>query len=293
MKNYFLKILVLGIIIIAILILIFGKESILNTNNKHRKQTISAFVRVKNEIKTIEACLESIDGIFDKIVIIHSNEPDDGSVKFMNKWCAKRTYCEIHEYPHAVFPSHSKEYYTGKYKKENTLAAYNNWGLSFFEPEEWIVKIDGDQVYIKKDLAAFLEPFKKGLRNDNYKYGLTGYNSFVKNNQLVLFKDRPINGIDGDSYILKRKNIKKFNQRRYFEIMDIDVRLISLSKPVWFHFMKTLKSNGIIINKEDCPDNKIQYLTPQEKFLFEREIRPLLKNSPYYRVSVPTEEKKE
>ena len=44
---------------------------------------IAAYIRVKNEIKTIIPCLDSIDGLFDKIVIIHSNEPDDGSVAAM------------------------------------------------------------------------------------------------------------------------------------------------------------------------------------------------------------------
>lgn len=45
----------------------------------------AAFVRVKDEINTVIPCLNSIDGLFDKIVIIHSNEPDDGSVKAMRK----------------------------------------------------------------------------------------------------------------------------------------------------------------------------------------------------------------
>ena len=70
---------------------------------------VSAYLRVKIEIKTIEACLNSIDGIFDKIVIIHSNEPDDGSIELMNRWCAARNYCEIHEYPYRGIPSHSKD----------------------------------------------------------------------------------------------------------------------------------------------------------------------------------------
>ncbi|MBQ3034818.1 MAG: hypothetical protein IJD25_02065, partial [Alphaproteobacteria bacterium] len=99
---------------------------------------VAAFLRVKDEIKTIEPCLNSIDGVFDKVVIIHSNEKDDGSIAFMNEWCSKRKECEIHEYPHAVVPSHDKRY-KSKVPFENTLVAYNNFGLSFFEPEEWVV----------------------------------------------------------------------------------------------------------------------------------------------------------
>ena len=74
-------------------------------NPPHTK--IAAFVRVKNEINTVIPCLNSIDGLFDKIVIIHSNEPDGGSVKAMRKWCKWRFNCHIYEYPHAVYPAHT------------------------------------------------------------------------------------------------------------------------------------------------------------------------------------------
>ena len=260
-----------------------------------KKEIVSAFVRVKNEIKTIEACLNSIDRVFDKIVIIHSNEPDDGSVEFMNKWCKKRKYCEIHEYPYKVIPPHAKEYAEGNFKKENTLAAYYNFGLQFFEPEEWVVKIDADQVYLKKELKKFLTPFKKGKMDDNYYYGTIVFNTFVKNNQLVLFKnpryrDEAING-GKDSFIIKRKNLHDgFIQGKYTEQCNIDIPYYTGSMPVWFHFMKSLKSNGIVIKNEDCPNDKIQYLTKEQKEIFNNEIRPLLKNSVYYNVEIPVEE---
>lgn len=252
-----------------------------------QKEVVSAFLRVKNEIKTIKACLESIDGVFNRIVIIHSNEPDDGSVAFMNDWCSKRNYCEIHEYPHFVIPSHNTEYQKGTYAWENTLAAYYNFGLQFFGPEEWVVKIDGDQIYLKEKLKEFINPFQNGEMDENKSYGLTGYNTFIRKNELVLYKKGPING-GMDSFIVKRKHFNFFNQTNYYEVSNISVPYSKASSPVWFHFMKSLKSAGIIRNNDDAQDDEIAYLSVNEKELFERNIRPLLNGGSYYHISIPT-----
>lgn len=253
------------------------------------RERVCAFLRVKNEIKTIEACLNSIDGVFDKIVIIHSNEPDDGSIDLMNKWCGERSYCEIHEYPYRVIPSHSEEYKMGLFDDKNSLAAYYNWGLQFFEPEDWVVKIDGDQVYLKEKLKSFILPFREGKVDDTKRYALCGYNSFVRNKELVLFRSVPINGSGGDSFFVKRKYIKPFIQSEYFEINNILGPVFEISEPVWFHFMKSLKSHGNIKSNEQATLNEIQYLSSEQKDIFEKNIRPLLKNSPYYSVKVSVE----
>lgn len=253
------------------------------------KEHVCAFLRVKNEIKTIEACLNSIDGIFDKIVIIHSNEADDGSINFMNGWCEKRSYCEIHEYPYRVIPSHSEEYKTGLFDDKNSLASYYNWGLQFFGSEEWVVKIDADQVYLKEKLEKFVQPFREGKVDDTKRYALCGYNSFVRNEEFVLFRAVPINGIGGDSFFVKKKYIKPFIQNKYYENNNISEPVFKMSEPVWFHFMKSLKSYGNIKSNEQANINEIQYLSSEQKELFEKNIRPLLKNSPYYFVKVPVE----
>ena len=253
------------------------------------KNTVSAYLRVKDEIQTIEACLNSIEGVFDRIVIIHSNEKDDGSVAFMNEWCSKRKECEIHEYPHVVIPSHDKRY-GEKFQYENTLAAYNNFGLQFFEPEEWVVKIDADQVYIKDRLKKAVDFVKKEGQED-IKYHFVGYNTFSWNNYLVKFAARQLNGITGDSYFIKRKNINNFSHRQVHEHLNISkIRMeYSLGEPVWFHFMQSLKSRGVIRDKDSASENEVAFLTPEEKDLFEKEIRPLLKNSPYYHLKLDKE----
>ena len=253
---------------------------------------VVAYLRVKDEIKTIEACLNSIDGVFDRIVIIHSNEKDDGSVAFMTKWCHARPYCEIHEYPYEVIPSHDIRNSQAP-KFENTLAAYNNFGLSFFEPEEWVVKIDADQVYFKERLQEAVNFVKKnGV--ETTRYSLKGYNTFAWNNHLVKFKAGPINGIYGDSYFIKKKYINYFQHSKNFEFLKtVGIQSMHIfEKPVWFHFMKSLKSNGSIRENDTVHENEVLFLTEAEKELFEKEIRPLLKNSPYYDLKLERTPKK-
>lgn len=250
---------------------------------------VAAFLRVKDEIKTIEPCLNSIDGVFDKIVIIHSNEKDDGSIAFMNEWCSKRKECEIHEYPHAVVPSHDKRY-KSKVPFENTLVAYNNFGLSFFEPEEWVVKIDADQVYIKERLKKAVR-FVQDEGKENIKYFFVGYNTFPWNDYLVKFKARELNGTGGDSYFVKRKNIESFGHRRVYEHLRVKNIKSSyrLGGPVWFHFMKKLKSKGVMRETNSALESEVSFLSKEERDLFEKEIRPLLKNSPYYNLKLEKE----
>lgn len=258
-------------------------NSLSDLEPKNNSNMVGAYIRVKNEIKTIEACLNSIDGIFDHIVIIHSNEKDDGSVAFMKQWCNKRKYCEIHEYPHTVFSSHDKRY-RQKFKPENSLAAYYNFGLQFFQPEEWVVKIDADQVYIKPLLYQFLKQFKNGTADETKQYGLKGYNTYVYNNKLVKYGLRGING-GFDSFIIKKKNINTFHQNQYYEkLITKDCLNGDHSKPLWFHFMKSLKSNGQARKLTDAKPNEIKNLSEKEIYLFEKFVRPLLVNSPYNNV---------
>lgn len=247
-----------------------------------------AFIRVKNEIKTLEACLDSIDGVFHRIVLIHSNEPDDGSIEFMNKWCQKRPYCEIHEYPHTVLPANDLRYqYNPPYR--NTLAAYYNFGLSFFEPEDWVVKIDADQIYITSALLQTLQKIdKKTQKTDRYFFGITGINSMVWRNRLVKKREAPIIGLQSDHFIIKRKYIKTFTQEPYWEkiqLMDNPrlTRGLFLSEICWFHFSKAIKRKYTQYSAKDIPLTETLPLTNSDKKLYRQWILPRLEkmNSPY------------
>lgn len=249
---------------------------------------IAAYIRVKNEIKTIIPCLDSIDGLFDKIVIIHSNEPDDGSVAAMKKWCKWRLNCHIYEYPHAVMPSHTTN--QQKIKYENSLAAYYNFGLEKFDPDEYVAKIDADQIYIKPKLKEMLDFIRMQDKTDDFIfYGVLGYNTFEYKGKLVKYANRPING-GFDHFIVKRKYIKNFVNFVYYENLEYlpNLKRHLTKTPSWFHFMKTFKKGFKQYPLDTLNPHETQLLSPFEKQEFEQYIRPLLKkhNSVYKNISL-------
>lgn len=249
-------------------------------------EIVAAFVRAKNEINTIEASLNSIDGVFDKIVIIYVDEPDDGTVAFVKKWCDKRAECFHYAYPYSVIPSHDKAYW-GKYNYKNSLAAYTNFGLEKFNPEDWIVKLDADQVYMKSRMKKFVERIKKMARyNPNYAFKLWGYNTFEWQGQFVYLTKHPINGIGGDTTVAKRKNFKPYSQTSYYEVQhfqNID-KTIRYPSYLWFHFMKSIKMVGKEVRSRQTVDSAdISYLSAEEQVLFETYIRPLLPDYSIYK----------
>lgn len=105
-----------------------------------------AFIRVKNEIETLRASLDSIVGNHKGIkrgVIVY-NECDDGSDEVIKEFCQKHQGFICIEYPHQVLGvKHSKE--EREYKK--TLPEFYEFALSFIPQNQWLIKIDCDQIY--------------------------------------------------------------------------------------------------------------------------------------------------
>ncbi len=246
--------------------------------NTHSHIRFAAFIRFKNEIKTLPAMLESIDGVFDKIVMIHSNEKDDGSIAYAQKWCQKHPECLIRTYPHAVIPSNDPRYTKRQVKSENTLSAYYNFGLSFFEPSEFVVKIDADQVYLTHKLKETLDFIRNDSQlNPNKRYGIRGYNSYTIENNIFLFKPHPRNG-GIDSFIIKREHIIGFKQKRWYETLQVQpqVTLSILKGEHWFHFMQALRSRGKIRQTSAALPSERALFSIKEQQLFNHYIRPLL-----------------
>lgn len=248
-------------------------------------QKVTAFIRIKNEEKTLHACLKSIDGLFDRILIIHSNEPDDGSIAYAHQWCAQRKNCDIYEYPHAVIPANDKRYRENTYKQENSLAAYYQFGLDKISPEEWVFKIDGDELYIRNYLKERIERIKRNYpQNNNVIYSAYGYNTMVWNNRLVKHKRQPING-GMDHFAVKRKHIKSFKQGIYWEnpIFNEGLKNEQASQYCWFHFKKSIK---IFDEPEKLPQNhaldEVTFLTLDEQNLYRDNIVPLFDASETY-----------
>ena len=110
-----------------------------------------AFIRVKDERKTLLASLNSILPVIKKGVIAY-NDCTDGSDVIIKDFCEKNPGFVPYEYPFYVEPAGSKKYSTGELEEKNTLAAYYNAVLSQIPIGEWVIKIDVDQIYFPEIL---------------------------------------------------------------------------------------------------------------------------------------------
>lgn len=111
-----------------------------------------AFIRVKNEIKTLRLSLKSILPVIQKGVI-GFNRCTDGSKEFILDFCQKNPNFIPFEYPHTVIPACDPRYQNlTNIPYENTLAGYYNAVLAQIPQNEWLIKIDCDQIYIPEIL---------------------------------------------------------------------------------------------------------------------------------------------
>ena len=110
-----------------------------------------AFIRVKDERTTLLASLNSILPIIKKGVIAY-NDCTDGSDGIIKEFCRLNPGFIPFNYPFYVEPAGSKKYATGELEEKNTLAAYYNAALEYIPKNEWLIKIDADQVYFPEIL---------------------------------------------------------------------------------------------------------------------------------------------
>lgn len=129
---------------------LFSRKRLEREKNKiSRKTPVKpwAFIRVKNEIPTLEMSLNNISTIITKGVIGY-NECTDGSKEIILEFCKNNPSFIPYEYPHHIIPAHSEEYLR-PHDYKNTLAAYYNAVLELIPKNEWLIKIDVDHFYFK------------------------------------------------------------------------------------------------------------------------------------------------
>lgn len=120
-----------------------------------------AFIRVHNEIKTIDVSLKSILPVVKGGVIgFHdSDEPDDGTRDYVLAFCEKYPQFTPVHYPHKVMPSSSSAYRDLSLNPSHRLDSYYNTIWDHLPKNEWVIKVDCDHVYAPdriQDLSRLL-----------------------------------------------------------------------------------------------------------------------------------------
>lgn len=128
-----------------------------------------AFIRVHNEIATIKTCMESIQPVIKKGVIGYhlplDNQQDDGTIRYLENFCKQNPGYQLIQYPHKVYPANHPIYKNiDQVPVEERLDSFYNAILAHIPQNEWLIKIDADQIYHTAILSVLLQKnFDKNL----------------------------------------------------------------------------------------------------------------------------------
>ena len=111
-----------------------------------------AFIRVKDEDLTFQHMLDSIYPVISRGVIVYMNSTDR-TEEIVHSWCKKHSSFQSVRYNEAVIRSDTAP-------EKNRLFTFYNYALSFIPKNEWLIKLDADQIYDSHMLRVALSKAK-------------------------------------------------------------------------------------------------------------------------------------
>ena len=144
----------------------------------HKREGVSAMVRVRNEESKIYYCLKSIYDIFDEIVLV-DNGSTDRTLEIAREFKSeedKADKMKIYFYPFKLARCGDEHYGTPGDSVSN-ITYYTNWALSKCSCR-YICKWDGDMVLrkeVRKSFRQFLGQIQTGRKCGWVIYGQTIY----------------------------------------------------------------------------------------------------------------------
>ncbi|WRE67888.1 beta-1,4-N-acetylgalactosamyltransferase [Helicobacter pylori] len=206
-----------------------------------------AFIRVKNEIVTLEESLFSMLPAIQRGVI-GFNDCDDGSKEVILEFCKKFPSFIPISYPYEVMlkdcPSLWHQFYH-----------YCNYTLSFIPKNEWVVKIDCDHIYDAKKLyESFYIPksIKEVVMYSRINFVVQDFEVFVRNDGDFGFLDAW-----GDHWLLYN-DCEPFETWQHnddiYEILKLkDKHHIKDKEMVQWHFPLAKKRRNAIVDNDLIP----------------------------------------
>ncbi|MCQ2617354.1 beta-1,4-N-acetylgalactosamyltransferase [Helicobacter pylori] len=206
-----------------------------------------AFIRVKNEIVTLEESLFSMLPAVQRGVI-GFNDCDDGSKEVVLEFCKKFPSFIPISYPYEVMLKDCPSLW-------HQLYHYYNYTLSFIPKNEWVVKIDCDHIYDAKKLyESFYIPksIKEVVMYSRINFVVRDFEVFVRNDGDFGFLDAW-----GDHWLLYNDcepfEIWQHNGDTY-EILKLkDKHHIKDKEMVQWHFPLAKKRRNAIVYDDLIP----------------------------------------
>ncbi|MDR2526741.1 MAG: hypothetical protein LBC92_02600 [Rickettsiales bacterium] len=179
---------------------IVGKTLIMSNREREiilgkSEKEVYGCIRVRNEIITLEASLNSILPTIKKGVIAY-NDCSDGSDIVIENFCKKNMGFIPAKYPYSFndFPNLTKN---------QKMTQYSNFALDFIPKNEWVMKIDVDQIYDSDKIRQNIN-----LISDNNDCVIpTRLQSHYDGENLYILKNKPFLD-DADHWILLNKYLE-------------------------------------------------------------------------------------
>lgn len=254
-----------------------------NTEVKHPIKPY-AFIRIKNEGITLKACLASILPAIDRGVIAY-NDCTDNSERIILDFCKKHPKFIPFKYPHHVVPAHSNKY-KNKVPEKNSLDSYLNAALQKLPKNQWIIKIDGDEIY---DAEKLKESFKL-VKNTNDVIYYPRINLHTQKGKLYVVKcvgtanlinpkDHFLIFNDDIKFTMKVTNTFQGNKFRAYEhLMISKISNRKNAELLMYHFPNLKKHRSIEESEkifgplELVPLEKVYENPPKTQFPYEKDF---------------------
>ncbi|WP_183022340.1 beta-1,4-N-acetylgalactosamyltransferase [Helicobacter pylori] len=206
-----------------------------------------AFIRVKNEIVTLEESLFSMLPAVQRGVI-GFNDCDDGSKEVVLEFCKKFPSFIPISYPYEVILKDCPSLW-------HQLYHYCNYTLSFIPKNEWVIKIDGDHIYDAKKLyESFYIPksIKEVVMYSRINFVVRDFEVFIRNDGDFGFLDAW-----GDHWLLYNDcepfEIWRYNDESYEVLKLKDKHHIKDKEMVQWHFPLAKKRRNAIVYDDLIP----------------------------------------
>lgn len=199
-----------------------------------------AFIRVHNEKNTLKCSLDSIVPAIAKGVVAY-HDCTDGSEEIILEFCRKNRGFIPARYD--FFNLYGDEPIAEK------LTRYYNWTLSLMPRNEWLVKIDADQIYDSEKLKAAF----RMVRTTKDVIILPRIQLHHANGELFVISDRPFN-FSGDHWVIFNDGNMVFEEWdkapcESLVILDEFQRNVQLSEAVAWHFPLMKSSRTVSLAK--------------------------------------------
>ena len=193
-----------------------------------------AFIRTHREIATVQTSLESIAPVIKRGVIGYhlplDDSQDDGTIEYLKFFCQQNPGYKLVYYPHKVYPANHPVYQNlTEINPAERLDSFYNAVLAELPQNEWLIKIDLDQIYHPAILATFL------AKNYNPSlvlwFGRYNLHYDFESKQLYNVKN-PAVSLEADQWLLYNQQLSfsfrvGVNEGKFYawEYLDLDARL--------------------------------------------------------------------